>query len=813
MNWIRICILAITAGSPTLFSQAVLSPWINQQFTDQAGRALSGGKVYTCIAGASCPGSPLATYTTSSGLVANSNPVTLDASGRAAIWLAADTAYRFVITNALGAVVTGAGGDNIIGGSGGSGGGGGGGGGSSQWTTSGSNIYYSAGNVYVGATTGTDRFEVLGISRFRGAVRFANNDATPRYIELSAPAGMASSYSLTLPGTLADGCLSNTAGAINFVTCGSGGGTGANNYSQSFTAQTSVALTHNLNSNAVLIDCYTAAGSPVRIPQSSITSITLTTVNTATVVFGGSTSGHCVVNRSAGNPNLWSLTGTDVNLSSSSYNLEIDATMKVSSDNTFDIGTASGASRTAPRTIYASTEVEAPVFRTTYTSGGSVADYFDWTAGPSSTNAWVIKDSSSVVNMAYNAIGVTPSFVFRGTLLPNSTTTYDLGASALRWNTFYVKDVNISGTCTGCGGGGGLPVSDAISVVTGSSDATKQLRFEVDGFTASTIRVLTPQNSSYTLAGTNISQTFSADQTLAANLLISGARNIGTSAAPVNLNYSTQSLAITDSVCTSSSYAACFRIETVPSSNALNFLDPSNAVRFQIDALTSPGRFMTQGHILPITRNTTDVGQAFPFEFRNAYFAGTVNGDSGFKVGANTVIDSSRNGSFANVTISGICTGCPGGGGVSSVTIAGTASQITASGTCTITTTGTCTLSIPNNPSFTGQISTTNGVQIGTSGSLLQGITTRLDGSGNGSFANVNLSGAIAQGFTTRIDGVGNGIFRSLQVTTGNVDIPTGGTFSVGGSFFGIDRAGGTITFGGCTLFFKSGILYGASGC
>lgn len=60
---------------------------------------------------------------------------------------------------------------------------------------------------------------------------------------------------------------------------------------------------------------------------------------------------------------------------------------------------------------------------------------------------------------------------------------------------------------------GGLPVADTTNIVTGSSDATKLLRFEVDGFTTATTRTLTPQNASYTLAGTDLAQTFTATQT------------------------------------------------------------------------------------------------------------------------------------------------------------------------------------------------------------------------------------------------------------------------------------------------------------
>ena len=54
------------------------------------------------------------------------------------------------------------------------------------------------------------------------------------------------------------------------------------------------------------------------------------------------------------------------------------------------------------------------------------------------------------------------------------------------------------------GGGGGAPFVDTTSIVKGSVDATKQIRFEVDGLTTATVRVLTPQNADYTLAGTTV---------------------------------------------------------------------------------------------------------------------------------------------------------------------------------------------------------------------------------------------------------------------------------------------------------------------
>lgn len=50
------------------------------------------------------------------------------------------------------------------------------------------------------------------------------------------------------------------------------------------------------------------------------------------------------------------------------------------------------------------------------------------------------------------------------------------------------------------GGGGGLPVADTTAIVKGSGDPTKLLRFEVDGLSTATTRVLTAQDQDGTLA-------------------------------------------------------------------------------------------------------------------------------------------------------------------------------------------------------------------------------------------------------------------------------------------------------------------------
>ena len=68
------------------------------QFFDNSGNVLTGGKIYTYLAGTT---TPAVTYTTSSGNTAQPNPIILNAAGRVPdsgeIWLSGGTSYKFVL--------------------------------------------------------------------------------------------------------------------------------------------------------------------------------------------------------------------------------------------------------------------------------------------------------------------------------------------------------------------------------------------------------------------------------------------------------------------------------------------------------------------------------------------------------------------------------------------------------------------------------------------------------------------------------------------------------------------------------------------
>ena len=70
---------------------AVVTPTAKAQFIDAAGVPLAAGLLYTYAAGTT---TPQATYTDSTGVTANSNPIVLDSRGEANIWLGSAT-YKF----------------------------------------------------------------------------------------------------------------------------------------------------------------------------------------------------------------------------------------------------------------------------------------------------------------------------------------------------------------------------------------------------------------------------------------------------------------------------------------------------------------------------------------------------------------------------------------------------------------------------------------------------------------------------------------------------------------------------------------------
>lgn len=78
-------------------------PFYSPKFraSDSNGNPLAGGLLYSYSAGTT---TPLATYTTRAGSVANANPVVLDANGEADVWVSPGVDYKFELRNSLGVV-------------------------------------------------------------------------------------------------------------------------------------------------------------------------------------------------------------------------------------------------------------------------------------------------------------------------------------------------------------------------------------------------------------------------------------------------------------------------------------------------------------------------------------------------------------------------------------------------------------------------------------------------------------------------------------------------------------------------------------
>jgi hypothetical protein len=78
---------------------------VGAQLFDDSGNVLTGGKILTYEAGTT---TPLASYTSSTGVTPHSNPIILNAAGRVAtgeIWLDYSKLYKFVVTTSTNVLI------------------------------------------------------------------------------------------------------------------------------------------------------------------------------------------------------------------------------------------------------------------------------------------------------------------------------------------------------------------------------------------------------------------------------------------------------------------------------------------------------------------------------------------------------------------------------------------------------------------------------------------------------------------------------------------------------------------------------------
>lgn len=79
-------------------SSASLAPLLRQRFFDLNGFPLAGGLLFSYE---SATATPLQTFTDSTGLTPNTNPIVLDADGYCDLWIG-DTAYKFILQDSFG---------------------------------------------------------------------------------------------------------------------------------------------------------------------------------------------------------------------------------------------------------------------------------------------------------------------------------------------------------------------------------------------------------------------------------------------------------------------------------------------------------------------------------------------------------------------------------------------------------------------------------------------------------------------------------------------------------------------------------------
>lgn len=115
---------------------------------------------------------------------------------------------------------------------------------------------------------------------------------------------------------------------------------------------------------------------------------------------------------------------------------------------------------------------------------------------PGVEGRYISNDSLEVVDVPAGGTGVA-TLADGGVLVGNGTGVVQVTAVGTAG---HVLTSNGAGSDPTFQAASSLPVVDTTAIVTGSADATKKLRFEVDGFTTGTTRVLTPPNFDGTIA-------------------------------------------------------------------------------------------------------------------------------------------------------------------------------------------------------------------------------------------------------------------------------------------------------------------------
>lgn len=350
--------------------------------------------------------------------------------------------------------------------------------------------------------------------------------------------------------------------------------------------------------------------------------------------------------------------------------------------------------------------------------------------------------------------------------------------------------------------GAALPVVDTTGIAKGSSDATKIVRLEVDGLTTGTTRVLTVPDANMTLAGTDRAQTFTAAQTY--NSTVAYAATISSGVSPTtNVAYDFGSSSLRWATAyvggVNASVASTFAGNVTISGGSSLIMDRAARTTNQQAYWAVGGNVSTTG---AWSAGTVPNGGASEFRLSHngtavvtlseggqvdltanlvagssGSFGGTVtatafNGTSTnpFRVAGTTVVDSSRNASFANLTWS-----------------------------------GTVANSITFSAGSTYNVGSSGAPPLNVYGNYINPVTELTMGSG------VVFRGSLIPA-TNNTDSLGNTSFRMSTVVTTNFNVSGTITAPSGSSgYSGTTTVRDSAGTGTCTLIYSGGIRTGGT--
>lgn len=460
----------------------------------------------------------------------------------------------------------------------------------------------------------------------------------------------------------------------------------------------------------------------------------------------------------------------------------INQSLQFDTDNIYNIGEApTSTTRIAPANIYVSTMLESPLLRIPYYSGGAIADYFDLVT---TTSSLYFKDSSNTTVGLYSNPAGAPFWQFRGHVVADTNLTYDLGSTTDYWRKLYTLDARISTLAGGgtkcvqtnnngdlspaaaaCGSGGSPPFTDANPILYSAGDATKQLSMTLSGITTGTTRNWTIPNYDMTPAATDHTQTFTANQTFSAHILL-GTNNtydIGTSASRTRAIYAGTNVASPN-----------MRVEYISGGSVLDYFDlqaTTSTLYFKDSGGTTVGLYSNpagtpiwqfRGHAVGDATNTYDLGSTTDY-WRKLYATNArINSLAGGGSRCATIDNNGDVGAAA----------CSGGGTVTSVGQTFTGGLISVSGS-PVTTSGTLALTVAGTsggvPYFSSSSTwassaalTANAPVIGGGAGSAPSVGTR---SGN-TTAFVTTTGTQTSGNCVSIDASGNHIANGAACPT-----------------------------------------------